>query len=80
MWRWLGDCGSCLRGGWGRRGIQAYEVRQLENGNTRTMIFSHEFIVSYLSQFMSLHGGCDLDWDAAWGCVGADAASVSGGG
>lgn len=28
-----------------------------QNGNTRTMIFSPEFIVSYLSQFMSLQSG-----------------------
>jgi 2-keto-4-pentenoate hydratase/2-oxohepta-3-ene-1,7-dioic acid hydratase in catechol pathway len=28
-----------------------------QNGNTRTMIFSPAFIVSYLSQFMSLQPG-----------------------
>ena len=28
-----------------------------QNGNTRTMIYGVRFLVSYLSQFMSLHPG-----------------------
>ena len=37
--------------------LPRYDGYRFQNGNTRTMIFGVEYLVSYISQFMSLRSG-----------------------